>query len=80
MLQLFRVPTDGGKTMFGKSIPSGTAAPSFFYLLMAATCFQRAGRARHPNARGALRHIGCEYLAQASPNAVAAGPGSKCLA
>jgi hypothetical protein len=63
--------------MFGKSIPSSTAAPSFFYLLMAATCFQRAGRTPHPKGGGALRHIGCEYLAQASPNAVAAGPRLK---
>jgi hypothetical protein len=52
--------------MFGESIPSSTAAPSFFYLLMAATCFRRAGRTRHPSRRGALRHIGYEYLAQAS--------------
>jgi hypothetical protein len=55
--------------MFGKSIQSGTVEPSFFYLLMAATCFQRAGRTRHPNAGGALRDIVCEYLAKASPDA-----------
>ena len=65
--------------MFGKSIPSSTAAPSFFYLLMAATCFQRAGRTCHPSGRGALRDIGHEYLAQASPNSPA-GPGSEYLA
>jgi hypothetical protein len=65
--------------MFGKSIPSSTAAPSFFYLLMAATCFERAGRSRHPYAGGALRNIGYEYLAQASPNTPAACPRSKCL-
>ena len=63
--------------MFGKSIQSGRVEPSFFYLLMAATCFQRAGRTRHPNAGGALRDIGCEYLAKASPDAwvFAVGPG-----
>jgi hypothetical protein len=55
--------------MFSKSIPSSTSEPSFFYLLMAATCFQRAGCTRHPNAGGALRDIGCEYLAKASPHA-----------
>ena len=55
--------------MFGKSVPSSAAEPSFFYLLMAATCFQRAGCTRHPNAGGALRDIGCEYLAKASPDA-----------
>jgi hypothetical protein len=49
------------------SIQSNTAGPSFFYLLMAATNFQRAGRARHPHARDALRDIGREYLAKAAP-------------
>jgi hypothetical protein len=28
--------------MFGKAIQSGMAEPSFFYLMMAATCFRRA--------------------------------------
>jgi hypothetical protein len=65
--------------MFGKSIPSSTAAPSFFYLLMAAKCFQRAGSTCHPYGGGALRNIGYEYLTQASPNTPAAGPRSKCL-
>jgi hypothetical protein len=62
--------------VFSKSIPSSTAEPSFFYVLMAATCFQRAGCTRHPKANGALRDIGCEYLAKASPNArvFAVGP------
>jgi hypothetical protein len=63
--------------MFGKSIPTSTMEPSFFYLLMAATCFQRAGCTGHPHAGGALRNIGCKYLTQASPNALAAVPGSK---
>ena len=51
--------------MFGKSIQSNTAKPSFFYLLIAATSFQRAGRTRHPHAGDALRDIGREYLAKA---------------
>ena len=52
--------------MFGKSIQSNTAKPSFFYLLIAATNFQRAGRTRHPHAGDALRNIGREYLAKAA--------------
>lgn len=52
--------------MFSKSILSNTAEPSFFYLLIAATSFQRAGRARHPHAGDALRDIGREYLAKAA--------------
>jgi hypothetical protein len=52
--------------MFSKSILSNTAEPSFFYLLIAATSFQRAGRARHPHAGDALRDIGRKYLAKAA--------------
>jgi hypothetical protein len=51
--------------MFGKSIRSSTAEPSFFYLMMAATCFRRAASSRHPNVGGALRHIGRKYLVKA---------------
>ena len=51
--------------MFGKSIRSSTAEPSFFYLMMAGTCFQRAASTRHPNAGGALRHPGRKYLVKA---------------
>jgi hypothetical protein len=63
--------------MFSKSIPRSTSEPSFFYLLMAATCFQRAGCTRHRNAGRALRDIGCEYLAKASPNARVFALGSR---
>ncbi len=52
--------------MFGKSIQSNTAEPSFFYLLIAATSFQQADRTRHPHAADALRDIGREYLAKAA--------------
>jgi hypothetical protein len=56
--------------MFGRSNRSSTAESSFFYLLMAATCFRRrTGCARHPNAGSALRDIGREYLAKAGPDA-----------
>jgi hypothetical protein len=51
--------------MFGKAIQSGMAEPSFFYLMMAATCFRRAACTRYPNAGGALRDIGREYPAMA---------------
>jgi transposase-like protein len=40
--------------MFGKSIQSSTAEPSFFYLMMAATCFRRAASTRHPQRRHGL--------------------------
>ena len=63
--------------MLNKSIPSGTAGPSFFYLLMAVTCFHRAGCTRHPSGSGALRDIGCEYLAKASPDTWVFAVGSK---
>jgi hypothetical protein len=39
--------------MFGKWIQSSTAEPSFFYLMMAATCLRRATSTRHPNETGA---------------------------
>ena len=62
--------------MFGRSNRSSTAESSFFYLLRAATCFRRAGCTRHPNAGGALRDIGREYLAKAGSDArvFAVGP------
>jgi hypothetical protein len=51
--------------MLVKSMRISAAQPSVFYLLMAATCFRRAGCSRHPNASGALRDIGRGYLAKA---------------
>jgi hypothetical protein len=39
--------------------------PSFFYLIMAEGCFQKAITARHPAASGTLREIGRTYLATA---------------
>jgi hypothetical protein len=54
------------KQMYRQSIQNCTAEPSFFYLIMAAACFRRAAAIGHPNARGALRDVGREYLNQAA--------------
>ena len=52
-----------GSPMSRKSIHSSPGEPSFFYLMMAGTCFQRA--ARHRQA-GTLRNIGRDYLTKAT--------------
>ena len=52
--------------MLRPSIQSRSAEPSFFYLIMAESCFQRAARTRRPNVRGTLRDIGRHYLAKAN--------------
>jgi len=49
--------------MFRKSIYNSPGEPSFFYLMMAGSCFRRA--ARHPQA-GTLRDIGRSYLTKAT--------------
>ena len=49
-----------------KSIQSSAREPSFFYLMMAESCFQRAASTRNSKACGTLREIGRNYLAQAS--------------
>jgi hypothetical protein len=49
--------------MFGDTIHDRTPEPSFYYVMLAATCFRRTARSCHP---GALREIGCKYLAKAS--------------
>jgi hypothetical protein len=48
--------------------PSKTSAgePSFFYLLLAESCFRRAGSTRHPKAGSTLLEIGRNYLAKAT--------------
>jgi hypothetical protein len=51
--------------MLRKSIQNSAAEPSFFYLMMAESCFQRAVSTRHPKAGGTLREIGRNYLAKA---------------
>jgi len=52
--------------MLGKQIHNSAGAPSFFYLLMAESCFQRAVRPCHPKAGGTLVEIGRNYLAKAT--------------
>jgi hypothetical protein len=39
--------------------------PSFFYLVMAKSCFRRAVSTPHPKAGGTLRELGRDYLAKA---------------
>jgi len=48
--------------MSRRSIYSSPGEPSFFYLMMAGSCFRRA--ARHRQA-GTLRNIGRNYLTKA---------------
>ncbi len=52
--------------MSHKSIYTSAGGPSFFYLMMAGSCFQRAARAVHPKAGATLRNIGCDYLTKAT--------------
>jgi hypothetical protein len=51
--------------MFGNSIRGNAAAPSFLYVMMAATYFRQASHTRRPQMRGALRDLGREYLTNA---------------
>jgi hypothetical protein len=51
--------------MLRKQIHTSAEAPSFFYLLMAESCFRRAVRTCHPKAGGTLLEIGRSYLAKA---------------
>jgi len=51
--------------MSATSICANAADPSYFYLLMAKSCFQRAVATPHPKAGGTLRKIGRDYLAMA---------------
>jgi hypothetical protein len=51
--------------MFGNSIQDSAAAPSFLYLMMAASYFRQASRTRHPHLRHALRDSGHECLTNA---------------
>jgi hypothetical protein len=52
--------------MCAKSIHAAAAAePSFFYLVMAKSCFRRAVSTPHPKAGGSLRELGRDYLAKA---------------
>jgi hypothetical protein len=52
--------------MSRRSIHSSAGEPSFFYLMMAESCFRRAASTRHRKGRPALRELGRSYLAKAS--------------
>ena len=52
--------------MSRKSTQSSAGEPSFFYLLMAESCFRRAANMRHPKGRSTLNAIGRDYLAKAT--------------
>ena len=51
--------------MFGETSQSGIPEASFYYVVLAATCFQRTAGGCHPNAPGVLRDTGYKYLAKA---------------
>jgi hypothetical protein len=51
--------------MLRKPIQTSAGEPSFFYLMMAESCFRRAVSTRHPGAGGTLLEIGRHYLAKA---------------
>jgi hypothetical protein len=56
----------GADHMLRKSLRISAGEPSFFYLMLAETCFQRAVSTRHPRGSSTLRKIGRSYLANAS--------------
>ena len=66
--------------MLRKSIESSAKEPSFFYLMMAESCFQRAASTRNSKACGTLRDIGRDYLAKASSVASSLEPRSRTTA
>jgi hypothetical protein len=65
--------------MSANSMHSHTADPSYFYLLMAKSCFRRAVATSHPKAGGTLRDIGRDYLAMANhaPSDRLRNPGTR---
>ena len=52
--------------MLRKPIHTSAGEPSFFYLMMAESCFRQAASTRHPKAGGTLLEIGRNYLAKAT--------------
>jgi hypothetical protein len=52
--------------MLRKPIQTSAGEPSFFYLMMAESCFRRAVSTHHPKAGGTLVEIGRNYLAKAT--------------
>jgi hypothetical protein len=51
--------------MFSRGTSTSARQPSFFYLIMAESCFHRAAITGHPKTGRALRNIGREYLIRA---------------
>jgi hypothetical protein len=68
------------RPMHRKSIQISAKEPSFFYLMMAESCFQRAASTRHPKAPGMLRAIGRRYLAEATDVASTLEPQARTTA
>jgi hypothetical protein len=60
MFQLLERP------MSAKSVDANTEGPSYFYLVMAESCFRRAVSTHHPKAGATLRELGRDYLAMAN--------------
>jgi hypothetical protein len=52
--------------MLRKPVHTSAGEPSFFYLMMAESCFQRAVSTRHPKAGRTLLEIGRTYLEKAT--------------
>jgi hypothetical protein len=52
-----------------RATSANAAEPSFFYLVMAKSCFRRAVSTPHPKAGGTLRELGRNYLAKAGGHA-----------
>jgi hypothetical protein len=66
--------------MLRTSIHSSAKEPSFFYLMMAESCFQRAASTRNSKACGTLREIGRKYLADATGVASTLAPQPRAAA
>jgi hypothetical protein len=69
--------------MLHKSLRISAGEPSFFYLMLAESCFRRAVSTRHLKGSSTLREIGRNYLANATvvasmlesqPNAIPPNP------
>ena len=69
--------SNAGAPMLRKSIYSSAGEPSFFYLMMADSCFQRAANTDNPRVINALRDIGRDYLLKATEvTSVLEGPAT----
>jgi hypothetical protein len=68
--------------MLRQPIHDDSERPSFFYLLMADSCFQRASNTANPETSHALRDMGRDYLVKANevgsdPDHLLFGEGSR---